>query len=136
MSRFARPAKDLLRAESWRTTKLSAQWIAVHLQRCRKNWQVRQGIPSVAHLQRSDRGIAPELSNHDADRLLAGPIASDQVQRQPAVIAGCSALDVMVPSQGTSTTGSRVLAADHSLTGWTAPWEVQENNTGKARESN
>ena len=76
------------------------------------------------------------MSNHDADRLLAGVAASDQVQRRPALNAGCSALDVMVPSEGTNAIGSRVLAVDHSLVGWTAPWEVQENNTGEAEASN
>ena len=49
------------------------------------------------HLERSDPGIALELSNHDAYRSLLGVIASDEVQRQPALIASCSALDVMVP---------------------------------------
>ena len=92
----------------------------------------RLGRPTVLHLERSDHGFGPELSNHNTDRSLAGLIASDHVQRQPALNAGYSALDVMVPSQGTNATGSWVLAVDHSLAGWTAPWEVQESNSGKA----
>ena len=97
---------------------------------------MRQRVPTVAHLEQSDCGIAPELSKHDADRSLAGLIVSDQMQRQPALNAGCSAMDVMVPSQGTNATRSRVLPADHSLAGWTAPPEVQENNPGKPEDSN
>ena len=45
---------------------------------------------------RQDRRIAPDLSNHDADCSLAGLIASDQMQRQPALNVGCSAVDVLV----------------------------------------
>ena len=54
------------------------------------------------------------MSNNDADRSLAGLIVSDQMQRQPALNAGCSAMDVMVPSQGTNATRSRVLPGDYS----------------------
>ena len=93
--------------------------------------QVILGRPTVVHLEQSDYRIAPELSNHNADRSLAKLVASDQVPRQPAMNAGCSALDVMAPSQGTNTTGSRGFTADHSLAEWTMPWEVQENNVGK-----
>ena len=71
------------------------------------------------------------MSNNDADRSLAGLIVSDQMQRQPALNAGCSAMDVMVPSQGTNATRSRVLPADHSLAWWTAPPEVLSNSPGK-----
>ena len=92
---------------------------------------MRQRVPTGAHLEQSDCRIAPELSKHDADRSLAGLIVSDQMQRQPALNAGCAAMDVMVPSQGTNATGSRVLVVDHSLAGWTAPREVHENNPGK-----
>ena len=62
--------------------------------------QVRQGVPTVAHLERSDHRIFPELSNDDADRSLAGLIASDQVQRQSTLKAGCSVVDVMVTFTG------------------------------------
>ena len=107
-----------------------------HLGRCRKTIQERQGVPTIAHLELSYRGIAPELSNHYADCSLVGLIASEQVQRQPASNRCCSAVDAMVPSQGTNTTGSRVLPGDNSPGGkgwgWTAPWEVQENNARKA----
>ena len=101
-----------------------------------KKLQMRQRVPTVAHLEQSDCGIAPEFSNHDADRSLAGLTVSDHMQRQPALNAGCAAMDVMVPSQDTNATGSRVLIVDHSLAGWTAPWEVQENNPRKAGGSN
>ena len=78
----------------------------------------------------------PEWSNHDADRSLAGLIASDQVQRQPALNAGCLVVDIMVPSQGTNAIGLRVLADDNSLGDWIAPLEVEENNPGKTGGSN
>ena len=87
-------------------------------------------------LERSDCRIVPEWSSHDADRSLAGLIASDQVQRQPALNVGCPVVDIMVPSQGTNATGLRVLADDNSLGDWIAPLEVEENNPGKARGSN
>ena len=87
------------------------------------------------HLERSDPGIALKLSNHDAYRSLLGLIASDEVQRQPAFNAGCSAVDAMILSQGINATGSRVLQADNSLAGWTTPSEVQENNAGKTGAS-
>ena len=96
---------------------------------------MRQRVPTVAYLEQSDCGIAPKLSNHDVDRSLAGLILSDQMQRQPALNADCSVMNVTVPSQGTNATGLRVLPADHSLAGWTGPWEVQENNAWKARAS-
>ena len=101
-----------------------------------KKLQVRQGIPNVAHLERSDCGIAPELSNDDADCSLGGLIASGQVQRQLAFNVGCSDVEVMVPSQGMNAREWRMLLVDHSLVGWTAHWEVQENNAGKAGGSN
>ena len=66
------------------------------LGRCRKTMNARLGHPTVLHLERSDHGFGPELSNHNTDRSLAGLIASDQVQRQPALNAGCSAVDVLV----------------------------------------
>ena len=80
------------------------------------------------HLERSNLGIVLESSNDNADRSLAGLIASDQVQRQPAWYSSCSATEVKVFFKGTSARGSRVLLANHSLAGWTAPWGVQQNN--------
>ena len=71
------------------------------------------------HLEQSDHRIGPELSHHDANRSLARLLASDRVQRQPLVNAGSSLMDVMVPSQGTNATSSRVLLVDHLLAGWT-----------------
>ena len=62
------------------------------------------------------------------DLLLAGMAAPCQVQGYPAV---SSAMDVMVPSEGTNAREWRVLPADHSLPQWTARSEVQENNPGK-----
>ena len=56
----------------------------------------RLGRPTVLHLEQSDHGFGPELSNHNTDRSLAGLIASDQVQRQPALNGGYSAVDVLV----------------------------------------
>ena len=50
---------------------------------------------------------------------LIGIATPYQVQRQPM---GCSAGEPMVPSQGTSATGSRVLLADKSLAGWIPLW--------------
>ena len=64
--------------------------------------------PTVAQLERSDRQVVPELSTDDTDHSLAALIASDQVQRQPALNVGCPVVDVMVPSQGTNATGLRV----------------------------
>ena len=44
-----------------------------------RNLQVRQGAPTIAHLEQSDHRIALELSKDVADRPLAGLIASDEV---------------------------------------------------------
>ena len=82
-------------------------------------------------MEQSDHGITLELSNHDADRLFVGLVTSDQVPRQLALNASCLAMDVMAPSQDTNAICLRTLIANHSLTGWTAPGEVQENNAGK-----
>ena len=62
----------------------------------------RLGCPTVLHLERSDHGFGAELSNHITDRSLAGLIASDQVQGQPPLNAGYSAVDVLVSLQGTN----------------------------------
>ena len=86
-------------------------------------------------MENSDRGIAPELRNHNVDRSIAGLLASDQVQREPTVNAGYSVVDAMVPSQGTNAAGSKVFPTDISLPGWTTPWEVQKNNGDNARAS-
>ena len=107
-----------------------------HLGRCRKIIQVRLRRPTIVQLERSDRRVVPKLSTHDTDHSLAALIASDQVQRQPALNVGCPVVDVMVPSQGTNATGLRVLPDDNSLGGWIPPWEVQENNAGKVGASN
>ena len=85
---------------------------------------MRKKVPIVAHLERSDHGIAPELSNNNADHSLGRLLASDEVEKQLAMNASCSTVDAMVPSQGTNAIRSRALLADHSLAGWTAPWEV------------
>ena len=53
---------------------------------------MRQEVPNASHLERSDRGIVPELSNDDVDCSLADLIASDQVQRQPVLNASWSAM--------------------------------------------
>ena len=60
----------------------------------------------------------------------AGMAAPCQMRRQPV---GCSARETMIPSQGTNARERRVLPADRSLERWTAPSEVQEKHTGKAR---
>ena len=78
---------------------------------------MRQWAPTIAHLERSGHGIVPKPSNGNVGHSLARLIASDQVQRQPALNAGCSVVEAMVPSQGMNAIGSRVLAADHSLVG-------------------
>ena len=52
-----------------------------HSGRCRKTMYIRQGVPTVAHLEQSYCGIEPELSNDDADHAFIGLIESDQVQR-------------------------------------------------------
>ena len=70
------------------------------------------------------------MSADHTDLSPAGMATPCQVQRQPA---GCSAREAMVPSEGANARGWRVLSADHSLVGWTAPSEVQEKHTGKAR---
>ena len=106
-----------------------------HLGRCRKTIQVRLRRPTVAQLERSDRRVVPELSTNDTDHSLAALIASDQVQRQPALNAGCPVVDVMVPSQGTNATGLRMFPDDNSLGGWIPPREVQENTAGKTGAS-
>ena len=76
------------------------------------------------HLERLDHRIALELSNNNVDSSLIGLIASDQVQRQPALDADCLAMEVIVPSQGTNAIGSMVLPGDHSLAGCISHWEV------------
>ena len=66
----------------------------------------------------------PELNDDDVDYSIVGLTASDQVQRQPALNVSCSVEEVMGPPQGTNAIISRVSPANHSLAGWTAPWEV------------
>ena len=80
-------------------------------------------------------GLHQNLSNHNANLALVGLLASDQTQRQPTVNVGCSVGEAMVPSQDAKAIGSRMLLADHSLIGWTTPWEVQENNASEAKAS-
>ena len=70
------------------------------------------------------------MSADHTDLSPTGMAAPCQAQRQPA---GCSAGEAMVLSEGANAREWRVLPANHSLAGWTAPSEVREKYTGKER---
>ena len=64
------------------------------------------------------------IADH-TDLSVAGMTTPCQVQR---LLAGYSAGEVMVPSQGTNEEEWMVLPADHSLARWASPSEVQEKH--------